>query len=214
MRGFKRLIIIFGLAVAIFTTKALASEPEVLIEAKQKPEIISQIVKTPPKFRIIRIHNWTPWAHPSIAQVKQIATLAQKRWGGPSLHARINCESGFRWYADNGTYEGVLQFGPIWNSMYPGTPRKVKFVKIKTVRLKEIQTTKYSDGKIKRKIIRRFRGKRKVIKTGKLPKPQNLKYENGGAKHAWAAIRVGQRAVAGKGPTTGWGCDLVGVARY
>lgn len=208
MRGIKRLSIIFtAVIVLVIVTTAFANSTKPEVQKAEQPVVISKKESAAPKYRVIRVKNWKPWAHPSPFQVKQIANWEQKKWGGPSLLRRINCESTFNWAADNGTYEGVLQFGPVWNSMWPGTPRKVRMVEIRHPRLKVVEITVFSDGSTKRKVVRRFRATRKVVKTGKLPEYKNLKYP-GGPKHAWAAIRVGQRAVSGDGPSTSWECGL------
>ena len=131
----------------------------------------------------------------------EIANREQAIWGGPSIIGRMQCESGLNYAATNGTYDGLLQFGPIWWSMYPGTPRDVT-LKASSERTRPIRRiTWWSDGRKQRTVIRRISQDVITVKKGTLP-------ADAGPFHGYAAIRVGQRAVSGDGPTTGWACGL------
>lgn len=169
-------------------------------DSKPAPRVVSQHFDRPPD--VVRKHQkFTPEAHPSVSEAHEIAALEQQRWGGPSLANRIECESHWNWAADNGTYNGILQFGPIWYSMWPGTPRDVKLKSHKYDRKKVWLVQRLSNGAKKRIIDHYKRVKVVKIKEGKLPAGSD-------AFNAWAAIRVGQRAVSGDGPSTAWSCSL------
>lgn len=146
----------------------------------------------PPKKITIRRH-FKPDATAAGSRLAWIAHEEQKRWGGPSLVGRMSCESGMNSRATNGTYDGALQFGPIWGSMWSGTPRGVTVRRHRTVKRKVLDAAGARVGTV--------RQHQTVIEHGRLPR-------NPSAFHAWAAVRVGQRAVSGHGPTTGWSCSL------
>ncbi len=193
--------------VAAFSIAAIAiplAAPAIPEQQPPQKVIISKKINSPAKKRTFR-WKFTPPAHPSPAGVKKIIAREHALWGGPSIYNRVSCETGgiFNWNAlnPNGIYKGVLQFGPIWWSMWPGTPRKVRIIITRKKRLKEVHTLIFSDGSKTKQVTKRFWGIRKYIRTGYLPK-------NANQYHAYAAIRVGQRAVSGHGPTTGWECGL------
>lgn len=154
-----------------------------------------------PPGTIVKRHQVIPLAHPSPAQVVQIAKAEQARWGGPSPLRRINCESGYRWDAVNGPYRGLLQFGPVWQSMWPGTPRRVVEVRVKHRKARAKRFTLRLDGTIKKSRGPKVRQRVIMIRRGMLPRyPSPF--------HGHAAIRVHQRAIAGVIPSTGWECPL------
>ncbi len=158
---------------------------------------------TPPDHKRVERH-FTPPDNPSYSEIIAFAHSEQKRWGGPSIIGRIACESSFNpKVVNSGGYAGLLQVGSIWGYLWGGTPRDVKLVTHKTVRLPVQKVTAdpvtggivYEDVDTKRVDV-------KLVRTGKLPK-------NAGPTHGFAAIRVGQRAVSPRGyPTTGWACGL------
>jgi hypothetical protein len=155
-----------------------------------------------PKRKIRRKREFTPDAAPSPDRVIEIAALEQARWGGPSIVGRMQCESGLDHdVVNSGGYAGLLQFGPIWGSMYAVTPRDVKLrhTSSRTAPIRRI--TWWSDGRRQRTVIRRITQQVVTVKRGMLP-------ADAGPTHGWSAIRVGQRAVSGDGPTTGWSCGL------
>ena len=167
--------------------------------AKPKRKLVRSFVKRPKPIR--KVKRFEPWASPSPAKVKKIIELELKRWGGPSIMRRVGCESTYRWNATNGRYRGLLQFGPIWRAMWAGTPRGVKIVRKTKVKRAKFRIRIYSDGTRTRKRIGKVKVRKRVILKGKLPR-------NPSPYHAWAAIRVGQRAVSGHGMSTYWECGL------
>lgn len=181
---------------AFFAVEAIASE-----KVKQGPHIEKEYFHKPPKNVKKRV-KFVPTGTPSVSQVYKIADLEQKRWGGPSLINRIHCESTLNWSVSNGQYRGLLQFGPIWDSMWPGTPRKVVIKVKKTIKKPIVRHRKWSHiDRWFKKPVKYVNQNRYITKVGKLPKYPD-------PYHGWAAIRVGQRAVSGDGPTTSWACGL------
>jgi hypothetical protein len=160
-----------------------------------------QHVHRPHKHLTIKRH-FHPTAKPSPRQVKKIARVERQRWGGPSILGRIWCESGYRWSARNGPYRGLLQIGPWWSYVYPArTPRKVKIVRHNRRRVPVHRVTVWDSGRRTRERIGVVRQRVTSIRRGKLPKGAS-------PYHGWAAIRVGQRAVSGDGPSAAWECGL------
>jgi hypothetical protein len=150
----------------------------------------------------IRVHRYfRPWAHPSPEQVQEIINSEQRLWGGPSISGRVACESNYDWSATNGQYQGLLQIGPWWSDAYAVTPRRVRLVSHKTSREPVYRVRRFSDGSRERERIRTAPVTKTIIRTGTLP-------ADAAPYHGWAAIRVGQRAVSGAGPSTAWSCGL------
>jgi hypothetical protein len=166
-----------------------------------QPVRLETKVTRAPRHRLVQVRDWRPWSAASPSQVHIILREEQERWGGPWLGNRVACESGFYWAALNGQYQGLLQFGPIWSSMWPGTPRGVRYESVRKLKLPVVRHTRWSSGRWTHRTIGRSVQRRRVVRTGRLPR-------NATPLHAWAAIRVGQRAVSGDGPTTAWSCGL------
>lgn len=166
-----------------------------------KPVPLESKITRPDSRVTVRVRHWRPWATPTTRQVMIILREEQDRWGGPWLGNRVACESGYSWSATNGQYAGLLQFGSIWSSMWPGTPRGVKYVSTEKKRKPIVRHTLLTSGEWTHRKIGSVRQKKTVIRKGRLPR-------NPDAYHGWAAIRVGQRAVSGDGLTTSWACGL------
>jgi len=153
----------------------------------------------PPKSVVHKV-RFQPWAEPTRQQIDLIMSHEQEIWGGISLYDRINCESRFDVYATNGQYRGLLQIGSWWESVYPyDTPRQVSLKETRLVKKPVIKLTTFSDQHVEREIVRRKNLKVIIIRKGALPVDAD-------PYHAWAAIRVGQRAISGVGESTGWSC--------
>lgn len=177
----------------------VAGEPEHL--GCPFPVRIETKITRPPKRVSDTIKGWNPWSEPTPSQVIAIAASEQKRWGGPSIVGLLSCESGLSWSATNGQYSGLAQYGSIWGSMWPGTPRGVRFVENRT-KVRSIERhTLWSDGRWTHKRIGKVKQRQKITRVGRLPR-------NATPFHGYAAIRVTQRAFAGVGPTTSWACGL------
>lgn len=184
------LIAVVGIFSVGATTQNTSDNRDYVKTWVEKPDTF---VKKKKKFK--------PEGQPSVSEVHEIINHEQKKWGGPSISNRVGCESGYRWNATNGQYRGLLQFGSIWGSMYPGTPRKVKIADTKTTKKRVWRYFLYEDGTRERVNKGKIKVKVRTKKVGKLP-------SNADPYHGWAAVRVGQRAVSGDGPTTGWSCPV------
>ncbi|MBA2240045.1 MAG: hypothetical protein H0W09_02185 [Solirubrobacterales bacterium] len=162
--------------------------------------IVSERIFEPPKRDRVR-RRFIPEAQPSPHQALRISRLERERWGGPSIDDRMRCESRLLWNATNGSFRGLLQIGSWWEYAYPKTPRGVTVRRTKHRRAPVIRVRRWSDGRVDRDRIGSRRQRLDVILEGKLPR-------NASPYHGWAAIRVGQRAVSGDGPSTYWECGL------
>ena len=166
------------------------------------------VVKTsrvaPPRRKVVR-KRFSPWAKPSPRRVRQIIRWEARRWGiSPSrLARRVACESGFRWYANGGSYYGLLQFAP--STFYRGMRSiKSRGVKIKRVRkryVREVRVSHYSDGTVVRKKGRKRAQRVTYVYKGRFPR-------NPAVTHAWAQLRIGAQAIAGRSAVSSgeWGC--------
>ena len=134
------------------------------------------------------------WAHPTPSQVRWIIGAEARRWGVPaaSLSRRVACESRYHWYATNGQYSGVLQFGA--NAFYRGMStirsHKVRLVKTKVRRVHDRRVVHMSDG---RKINRRTTPRRQrvlVILQGRIPRTPSV-------SNTFAQVRIGAQALRG-----------------
>jgi hypothetical protein len=144
--------------------------------------------------KVVVHRKFRPWAHPTPGQVREIIRNESHRWGIPAaaLSNRVACESHFHWWASNGQFQGVLQFGA--NAFYRGlhTIRsyKVKIVRSKMRRVHDARITHYSDG---RKVRQRTTPRRQrliVVYTGRLPRHPSM-------SNAFAQLRIGAQAIRG-----------------
>lgn len=159
---------------------------------------------TYPEKTLSRVKHFTPDAVARGQRLAQIIDIEQKRWGGPSIYGGVVCESTLNSTASNGRYRGPIQADGIFESyLWPGTPRKVQYVSTKKRKLPIIRHTHVGGLEWQKEVIGQRVQAIKTIYRGMLPRFPS-------AYHAWAAIRVGQRAAANKGPTTWWECTVAG----
>ena len=166
------------------------------------------VVKTsrvaPPRRKVVR-KRFSPWAKPSPRRVRQIIRWEARRWGiSPSrLARRVGCESGFRWYAGNGAYQGLLQFasGTFYRGMRTIKSRGVKIKRVRKRTVREVRVSRYSDGSVVRKKGRKRTQHVTYVFKGRFPR-------NPSVTHAWAQLRIGAQAIAGRSAVSSgeWGC--------
>jgi hypothetical protein len=146
-----------------------------------------------PRKKVIhrRLHVWS---HPTPHQVQLIINSEARRWGisAAALSNRVACESRYHWWATNGQYAGVLQFGA--NAFYRGLSTirtyKVRLVHVKSRKVHDARITQYSDGHQVRQRTTPRRQRVIVIYTGHIPRHPSL-------ANAWAQIRIGAQAIRG-----------------
>jgi hypothetical protein len=181
--------------MAVLIPLAFAVAPRA--NADDQPTATASVVKVENKKaarKKVVHHKFRPWARPTPGQVREIIRNEARRWGisAASLNRRVACESRYHWWASNGQYQGVLQFGA--NAFYRGMNSirtyKVKLVRSKTRKVHDRRVTHYSDG---RKVSRRTTPRRQrlvVVYTGRLPRRPTI-------SNAYAQIRIGAQAIRG-----------------
>jgi len=158
----------------------------------------------PNRHKVIR-KRFTPAAKPGPKEVRRIIGVEARRWNisPSSLSRRVACESEYKWYADNGSYQGLLQFGS--DAFYRGLSsirsRKVKFTRERKRMVRAEKVVRYSDGSVKRKPgIKRWQ-RVVTVYRGTLPR-------NPPVTHAWTQLRIGAQAIRGISAvsTYEWSC--------
>jgi hypothetical protein len=194
-RRLKLTIALAAIVAVVIPVTAFAFAPGA--SADSNPTATASVVKvehyTAPRKKVVK-HRLRLWAHPTPGQVREIIRNEARRWRVPaaSLSRRVNCESRYRWYATNGQYSGVLQFGA--NAFYRGMStiktRNVKIVRTKSRRVHDARITHYSDGRQVRRRTTPRRQRVKVILSGRIPR-------NPGVSNTFAQIRIGAQALRG-----------------
>lgn len=180
----------------------LAAAGSTTAAAQEPPPSVSVVIHKPPKKVTIRKH-FRPDATAAGGRLVWIARQEQKRWGGPSIVGRMSCESSLSSRSTNGTYDGALAFGPIFASMYAKVPRDVRAV----IKRKVKRPILASSGGEKPKRVGTVRQHQRIILRGRLPRRAS-------PFHAWAAVRTGQMAAAGRIPSTYWVCVASNGSHY
>lgn len=129
-------------------------------------------------------------------QVKEIVNLESKLWGADEnrMLFRINCESTFRWNAQNGQYQGLGQFAEETFRRGMGSigTRKVEKRSVRWTTKKTRIILRYPDGKRTIKYGRKNRQKIVTVRRGMIPKyPERT--------HTHAQVRIMARAMVGLG---------------
>lgn len=169
------------------------------------PHVASVSVKRPPRRRVIT-HRFRPWNRATPRQVREIVRSEARRWriGSQGLMRRIGCESGFRWWAGNGPYRGLLQFhsSTFYRGMSTIRDRRVRLVRKRTRTVHETRIVRYSDGTERRRRGRPVRQRVIHIYRGRIPRRPEL-------THTWAQVRIGAQAIRGRSAvrSSEWACS-------
>jgi len=194
-RRLKLTIAVTALVAVVIPVTALAVAPGA--SADGTPTATASVVKvehyTAPRKKVVK-RRLQLWAHPTPGQVREIIRSEARRWriSPASLSRRVACESRYRWYATNGQYSGVLQFGAtaFFRGMSTIKTREVKIIRTKSRRVHDARITHYSDG---RKVRRRTTPRRQrvvVVLNGRIPR-------NPAVSNTFAQIRIGAQALRG-----------------
>jgi len=169
------------------------------------PAHVTRVESHRPARRKVARKTFTPAARPGPRQVRRIIQLEARRWNiSPSgLSRRVACESNYRWYAGNGSYQGVLQFAS--STFYRGLrsirTREVKFSRERTRMVRATKVVHYSDGSVERR--RGIKRRQQVVTAfrGTLPRNPTL-------THAWTQLRIGSQAIRGLSAvgSSEWSC--------
>lgn len=196
-------------AVAVPLAPAAATSVAAESAAGSQPTAQASVVKRerkiPPRLKVFH-RTFKPWAKPSPRQARAIIRAEAKRWKIPasSLSRRVACESRFHWWAQNGQYQGLLQFAysTFARGMRTIRSRQVRLVRSKVRRVHETRVTHYSDGTKKERRGRARRQRLVVIYTGRLPR-------NPAHSHGWSQLRIGAQAIRGISAvhSSEWACS-------
>jgi hypothetical protein len=155
---------------------------------------ITRVERVRPPRKVVIHRHFRPWARPTPGQVQEIIQSESRRWGIPAgmLMTRVACESHYHWWASNGQFQGVLQFGA--NAFYRGLStirtRAIRLVRWHSRLVHAARITHYSDGHKVRRRTTPLRQRVQVILKGRLPKHPSM-------VNPWAQIRIGAQAIRG-----------------
>ncbi len=158
----------------------------------------------PDPHKVVR-KTFTPWARPNPRKVRLIIRLEAHRWNisPSSLSRRVACESHYKWYAGNGSYQGLLQFAPgtFHRGLSSIRSRQVKVVRARERMVPVQKVVHYSDGSVERKPGIERRQKVVTVYHGTLPR-------NPAVTHAWTQLRIGSQAIRGLSAvgSSEWSC--------
>jgi hypothetical protein len=197
MEHSRRLIPTVALAATVGTAVPVIFAIAPGAQASDGPTANASVVgvdywKAPRKKVVHRVLH--PWTHPTPRQVQEIINNEARRWRIPaaSLSRRVACESHYHWWASNGQYQGVLQFGA--NAFSRGLStirsRKVKLVRQKLRRVHDARITYFSDGHSTRSRTTPRRQRVITIYSGRLPRRPSM-------GNAWVQLRIGAQAIRG-----------------
>ena len=189
----------FGVPTAAGQTEA-ATQPA----AAPAPHVARVTTERPPRRRVIE-HRFRPWNRATPRQVREIIRTEARRWriSPHGLTRRISCESGFRWWAGNGPYRGLLQFHAttFYRGMGSIRDRRVRLVRERTRTVRSTRVVRWSDGRVERRRGRRVRQRVIHVYEGRIPRRPEM-------THTWAQVRIGAQAIRGRSAvrSSEWGC--------
>lgn len=195
------LVGVLAIVMAFITTSVSAGEagPVVTDQERQvdSPAVTlveRQVIR--PRRLVIHRARFTPWARPTPAQVNTIIDVEARgsSYVRSVLRRRIACESGFRWWAGNGPYQGLGQFhaSTFARGFSSIGSRRVRWVS-ERVRMRRTRVIRrWSDGTVTRGRGARRPQRVRMIRTGVIP-------VGAGRLHGWAQVRIMARAIRGQG---------------
>lgn len=207
MRRFIISVVILSILMMTAIASSAAEDPQPQAPAPspeaQKATVTKIVVKRPNKVKHMK-RRFTPTLHPSPSYVRNVILPMEAARAGISaaaLQNRASCESHFNWWATNGQYVGILQFGS--NAFYRGLgsigTRKVVLHVVKFRRMHSRVYRFWSDGKVTRH-KGRVRRQRVVIKL--------VGYSSTQQADPWTQARIGAQAIAGRSAVNSgeWSC--------
>jgi hypothetical protein len=144
--------------------------------------------------RVVVHRKLRPWRHPSPRQVQRAIRSEARRWHIPAgaLSTRVACESHYHWWASNGQFVGVLQFGP--NAFYRGLhtirDHRIRLVVTRRRTVHDARVFHYSDGRVARKRGRPHRQTVMYVYNGRLSRHPSI-------TDTWTQLRIGAQAIRG-----------------
>lgn len=198
------------LAVAAFSSSSAAEDPQPTATTEQSPPqaqkatVTKIVVKRPNKVKHMK-RRFSPTLHPSPLYVRNVILPMEAARAGIStaaLQNRASCESHFNWWATNGQYVGILQFGS--NAFYRGLgsigTRKVVLHVVKFRRMHSRVYRYWSDGTISRH-KGRVRRQRIIVKL--------VGFSSTAQADPWTQARIAAQAIAGRSAVHSgeWSCS-------
>lgn len=210
----RRLIVLLAaIAASVVFVPSIASSqddpgqsgPVVAAAPVSPPSVVSSHTITPRLAHRVLV-RFTPWAHPTPAQVYRIISVeaAGNAYVKQKLINRIRCESGFQWNNSYTGHLGLLQFLQETFDRGVSTLRSRRVVIPLGRRLEwrhRVTFTRYSDGRLVRSVGRRVRVLRVYLGVGLLPKHPDI-------WHGWTQVRIGAEAIRGQSAVSDgeWSC--------
>lgn len=185
-----KLVVVLVLAVLVTAPATGSPEPQ-----EEKPTVVKREERKPDQRVTTVIRGWRPWGTPSVPRVKRIIHIEAVRWGAPEwrLRCRIEGESGYLWYNENGQYKGLGQFhiNTFQRGLSTIQTRRVRKVKHVVRYRRAVVVTYWSDGTKTKEKGRRYKVHVTRIQKGRIPKPTPW-------LHAWAQVRIMAQAMVGR----------------
>lgn len=168
----------------------------------QEATVVSTNVKRPKRVvhRTLKVRLTT---RPEPAEVRSIIAHEAALWGvsAAGLSRRVACESRYHWWATNGQYSGVLQFGSgtFWRGMTTIKTLRYVTVGVKFRRMHSRVYRHWSDGRVTRNKGRIVRQRMTTKYIGQIPRSNNTH----------AQIRIGAQALRGISAvhSSEWACS-------
>lgn len=198
------------LAVAAFSSSSAAEDQQPAATTNQpapqaqKATVTKIVVKRPSKVKHMK-RRFTLTLQPSPMYVRNVILPMEAARAGisaASLQNRASCESHFNWWASNGQYVGILQFGA--NAFYRGLStigtRRVELQITKFRRMHSRVYRYWSDGTISRH-KGRVRRQRVVVRL--------VGYSSTRMMDPWTQARIAAQAIAGRSAvrSSEWACS-------
>lgn len=183
-------LVAVAIAATLGSTAALADDAQ---PPAQQATIVEKIVKRPARV-VRRFERFHVPSRPTPDEVRRIIGYEAAKWGVSvaALSRRVACESRYLWWASNGRYQGVLQFGP--DAFYRGLASiRTRRVKVTEVRMRRMHSRVYrtwSDGHTTRSKGRTVRQRVITTRMAMLPRHPSI-------TDAWIQIRIGAQALRG-----------------
>lgn len=191
--------------MGLSSSSAAENQPQAQPPEAQKATVVATIVKRPAKV-VHRAFHTTLNTRPTQAQVLNIINHEAALWGvsAVGLANRARCESHYNWWATNGQYVGVLQFGAnaFWRGMSSIKTRRYEWREIKFRSMHSRVYRQWSDGKTTRNKGRAVRQRMIVRYVGYIPRRPSQ-------ADPYAQIRIGAQAIRGISAvhSSEWSCS-------
>lgn len=205
---FTKMLPVIGVGTLLAIAGITASSAAEVTTSQPSPEaekatVVSTTVKRPPKV-IHRAFKVKLTTTPTQGQVLEIINHEAQLWGisSAALTRRARCESGLRYWATNGQYVGVLQFGA--NAFYRG---------LSTIRTRRYMNTVIRYRRMHSRVYRQWSDGRTTRNKGRIVRQQvitrTVGYMTAYMRDPYTQIRIGAQALRGISAvrSSEWSCS-------